>query len=84
MKQVYGGPPSMNAPSSKCPQCETIHPVLKEGQVCPLAESKKQENVKIYTFCDKVRKYLLSNKQKVNDKHLDKVWNFILQNIEGE
>ena len=62
-----------------CPQCGTIHPPLKPGQKCPIAQNKQQlkesglSEEKVSQFVQNLKNIIIANLSKIETKSPEKV-----------
>jgi len=62
-----------------CPECGTIHPPLKPGQSCPIAQNKQQlkesglSEEKVSQFVQDLKNIIIANLSKIESKSAEKV-----------
>ena len=62
-----------------CPECGTIHPPLKPGQKCPIAQNKQQlketglSEEKVSKFVQDLKNIIIANLSKIESKSAEKV-----------
>lgn len=55
--------PYMAPITSQCPQCKLIHPILKEGEKCPMAKefTNNGQEIDVNSFLSKLKDIYISN-----------------------
>jgi hypothetical protein len=66
-----------------CPQCNTYHPPLQAGQLCPMAKGKTNsgEEIDLTDFFSSLKNILLSQIKIKNIKNMKRILAFTLINV---